>query len=64
MILKSDNLQYNLRCVPGLLGRWVYRLINQYNFDRLKKKEWVAGLDLGHSKLFYFCKVIKKFLKN
>ena len=55
-ILKSDNLQYNM------LGRWVDRLIDQasdgpstYYFDRLKIKQWVAGLDLGHSNsLFLF----------
>ena len=25
---------------------------SKYNFDRLKVKQWVAGLDLVHSKLF------------
>ena len=27
---------------------------SKYYFDRLKIKQWVAGLDLGHSKLFNF----------
>ena len=57
--------------------RWVDRLIDQasdgttkYYFDRLKIKQWVAGLDLGYSKLFiiFFCKVTKneleEFLQN
>ena len=64
--LKSDNLQYNT------LGRSSHRPSvwwSKYYFDRLKIKQWVPGLDLGHSKLFifYFCKVIKKwkdFAKN
>ena len=54
-VLKSDNFQYNT------LGRTVDRLIDQasngpsmYYFDRLKIKQWFAGLDLGHSKLFIF----------
>ena len=48
--VKSDNLQYNT------LGPWVVRLIDQasdgphvwskYYFDRLKIKQWVAGLYL------------------
>ena len=49
-IQKSDNLQYNT------LGRWVDHLI-----DQASDGQWVAGLDLDHSKLFIFiCKVIKK----
>ena len=52
---------------------WVDCLIDQTfddpsitYFDRLKIKQWVAGLDLGHSKLFifYFCKFIKKNLQR
>ena len=52
--VKSDNLQYNM------LGRsshlpsiwW-----SKYYVDRLKIEQWVAGLDLGHSKLFIFVKL-------
>ena len=50
---KSDNLQYNMLCC------WVDCLIDQASdgpsityFDRLKIKQWDAGLNLGHSKLF------------
>ena len=46
-IQKSNNLQYNT------LGCWVDRLINQ---------QWVAGSDLGHSKLFVF--IFVKLWKN
>ena len=48
--LKSDNFEYNT------LDCWVDRLIDQA-FDgpsRLKIKQWVAGLELEHSKLFIF----------
>ena len=57
-ILKSDSLQCNM------LGRWSHQPSvwwSKYYFDRLKIKHWVAGLDLGHSKLFIFVKLyIKK----
>ena len=49
--LKSDNLQYNT------LGRSTHRPSvwwSKYYFDRLKIKQWVAGLDLEHSKIFIF----------
>ena len=52
--LKSDNLQYDM------VGCWVDLLINlasegpsMYYFYKLKINQWVAVLDLGHSKLLF-----------
>ena len=51
--LKSDNLQYDM------LGRWVDGLIDQASDSpsiilKIENKNWVAGLELGHWKLFIF----------
>jgi hypothetical protein len=36
--------------------------VSKYHFGRLKIKQWVAGLDLGHLKLFFHLrKGIKKY---
>ena len=65
---KSDNLQYNtlrvLRWVPGLIVSSTKHLMSKYYFDRLKIKQWVAGLDLEHSKLIIFFSVRKVIKKN
>ena len=54
-----------IRWVAGSLGlssHWPSVWWSKYYFDRLKVKQWVAGLDLGHSKLFIisFVKLQKK----
>ena len=59
----SDNLQYNT------LGRLVDShppsvWWSKYNFDRLKIKLWVAGLDLRHSRVFIFILVNLQKTKN
>ena len=51
---KSDNLQYN---ILGWLSHRPSVWWSKYYFDRLKIKQWVASLDLGHSKLFIFVKL-------
>ena len=43
-----------IRWVAGLIVSLTKHLMSEYYFDRLKIKQWVAGLDLGHSKLFIF----------
>ena len=46
-----------IRWVAGLLGWLSHRPSvwwSKYYFDRLKIKQWVSGLELGHSKLFIF----------
>ena len=56
-----DNLQYNT------LGHWVILprvWWSKYYFDRCKIKQWVAGLDLGHSKLFTFAKILQEIIKR
>ena len=35
----------------------------KYYFDKLKIKQWVTGLDLGHSQLFIFI-FVKSFSKS
>ena len=42
----------------GLLGRW-----SKYYFDILKIKQWIAGLDLGHSKIV-ICIFVKNFSRS
>ena len=51
----------------GLLGRSSHQPTvwwSKYSFDRLKIDQWVAGLVLGHSKLFIFVKLWKNNLKG
>ena len=51
MCLRRTNLQYDTLIDQVSDGP------SMYYFDRLKIKQWVAGLDLGHSKLFIFVKL-------
>ena len=53
IVYKSDNLQYNSLNMSQQPRVWWYK----YYFDRLKIKQWVAGLDLAQgtqTSLFLF----------
>ena len=54
--LKSDKFQYNT------LGGWVARLIDQASDGPSGPSGWLAGLKLGHSKLFIL--IFVKLQKN
>ena len=49
----------------GWSSHWASVWWSKYYFDGLKMKPWVAGLDLGHSKLFIFIFVkLQKYIET
>ena len=48
--------------VTGLIISSTKGMRSKYYFDKLKIKHWVAGLDLGHSRLFIL--VFVRFFKK